>query len=36
MVFWVTNHSRDQAAGWNMSRLAPTVTGGVVQHLMEG
>ena len=35
MVFWVTNHAKDDAAGWDMSRLAPAVTRGVVHQLLE-
>ena len=35
MVFWVTNHSQDDAAGWDMTRLAPAVTQGVVQQLLK-
>ena len=35
MVFWVTNHSQDDAAGWDMTRLAPAVTQGVVEQLLK-
>ena len=35
MVFWVTNRSRNDDAGWNMTRLAPAVTGGVVERLLK-
>ena len=35
MVFWVTNQCRDAAADSDFSRLAPTLTGGVVTELLD-
>jgi len=36
MVFWVTNRYRDRNEGWNLFRLEPQVTSGVVALLRDG
>jgi CubicO group peptidase (beta-lactamase class C family) len=33
MVFWVTNRTRNDAAGWDMERLGNTITSGVLFRL---
>ena len=36
MVFWVTNHFKDRAAGWNFYRLGRRLTRGVVNRVRDG
>jgi CubicO group peptidase (beta-lactamase class C family) len=33
MVFWITNAYRDEEAGWNLARLEPALTRGVVDRV---
>ena len=35
MVFWITNAYRDAEAGWNLSRLEPALTTGVVDRVRD-
>jgi CubicO group peptidase (beta-lactamase class C family) len=35
MVFWTTNRSRNDDAGWNLSRLAPKLTKGIAERLID-
>ena len=36
MVFWATNRNRDAKRGWNLSRLEPRLTRGVIERLGTG
>lgn len=35
MVFWVSNRATDRAAGWNLYRLGPKLTRGVIARLLD-
>jgi len=34
-VFWVTNHYRSRAGGWDFERLGPALTEGVAERLLD-
>lgn len=34
-VFWVTNHYRSRAGGWDLDRLGPELTGSVAEQLLD-
>jgi CubicO group peptidase (beta-lactamase class C family) len=36
MVFWITNRYKDTADGWNLGKLGPKLTQGVVSRVLAG